>query len=88
MMISVMSGDDAYEKVVVTYSGRRSKKLNEYVRKSMEQREAIGGVKLLRLRGDNDDVITASLKQAYGITEAEAKSYIVMADEEMKGVTA
>ena len=88
-MIAVMSGDDSYEKVVESYKAeRKPRKLNDYVKKYREQRDVIGGVKLLRLRGESDDEIMASLKLAYGISEADAKSYIAMADEEMKGVTA
>ena len=62
--------------------------MNEYVKKMRLAEKAVGAVEVLRLRGESDDEIMASLKLAYGISEADAKSYIAMADEEMKGVTA
>ena len=85
-MIAVMSGDDAYERVVVE---RRPRKLNEYVKKYREQREAIGGIKFLKRKGYTDQEIILDLTSTYeDLTEADAKSYIAMANEEMNGVTA
>ena len=86
-MIAVMSGDDAYEKVIVR--GRRPRKLNEYVKKMRQSQRIMGAVEYMRLKGYKDDKIISELMSSYeGLTEDDAKSYIAMADEEMKGVTA